>query len=108
MPRHPPPEPGPTAPVDAHQCARDYRLGRAGPADIEESSHDAVVLGDAVWDIHACTKISLPTIGLCSGGTGAAELQQAGADQVHAHPAELLEQLGSSILGELLERARGF
>lgn len=68
----------------------------------------AVFVGDAVWDIHACTKISLPIIGLCSGGTGAAELQEAGADQVHAHPAELLEQLESSILGELLERARGF
>lgn len=66
----------------------------------------AIFIGDAVWDVRACERLSMPVIGVCSGGTSAAELLDAGAIETHAHVAELLDQLEGSALGSLLEAAR--
>lgn len=100
--------------ISAATSSSDADRGKPAP-DILQAALEAVgvdagqalFVGDAVWDIHACAKISMPAIGLSCGGTSAAELREAGADQVYSRPAELLDQLEASALGELLGRARG-
>ena len=61
-----------------------------------------VAIGDTVWDVKAAEKAGVPCIGLTCGGISEAELREAGAVEVYADPADLLENLGESILGRLL------
>ncbi len=56
-------------------------------------------MGDTVWDVQAARNADLPSIALTCGGTGAGELRDAGADEVYADPAELLERFDDSLLG---------
>lgn len=65
---------------------------------------DAVFVGDAVWDMMAARRIGMPCIGVLCGGTGEAALRDAGADEVYSGPDELLENLDSSVIGQLLQR----
>jgi HAD superfamily hydrolase (TIGR01509 family) len=65
---------------------------------------DSVYVGDAVWDIYAAGKLDIPTIGLTSGGTSEAELRDAGAVEIYASPRDLLENLGTSMIGKLSAR----
>ena len=58
-----------------------------------------VVVGDTVWDGEAARRAGLPSIALTCGGIGAAELRDAGADEVYPDPAALLEHLDESPLG---------
>ncbi|WP_345763091.1 HAD family hydrolase [Diaminobutyricibacter sp. McL0608] len=58
----------------------------AGPAD-------AVMIGDSTWDIEAAARAHVRSIGVLSGGTGAAELLECGASQVVEDPAALLGQV---------------
>lgn len=60
-------------------------LDKAGLA-----ADEAIFVGDAVWDVHACSAAGLACIGLESGGTSAAELRAAGAVAVYSDAAELL------------------
>lgn len=62
----------------------------------------AVMVGDAVWDVESATRAGLPTIGVRSGGTSAAELLEAGAVAVYDGPRDLLDHLD-----EALARASG-
>jgi HAD superfamily hydrolase (TIGR01549 family) len=62
----------------------------------------AVMIGDATWDVHAASKVGVPTIGLLSGGFGDDELRSAGAVAVYEDPADLLASLD-----EALKIARG-
>lgn len=58
----------------------------------------AIVVGDAVWDVHAARDAGAPSIGVLTGGFSVAELTGAGAAWCCASPAELaahLEQTGS-------------
>jgi HAD superfamily hydrolase (TIGR01509 family) len=59
----------------------------------------ALVIGDAVWDISAAEKAGLPSIGLRCGGFSAAELRDAGAKGVYTDPKDLLEHLDETPLG---------
>ena len=61
----------------------------------------AVMVGDTVWDVMAAGRAGVPCIGLLSGGIGEAELREAGAVQVYAHPAALLGKLAASAIGQL-------
>ncbi|MGP5227627.1 HAD family hydrolase [Arthrobacter rhombi] len=70
------------------------------------AAEQAIFIGDAVWDVHACAKLGLPVIGLACGGTSAAELREAGALEVHEQAADLLAHLQVSALGRLLDAAR--
>jgi HAD superfamily hydrolase (TIGR01509 family) len=58
-----------------------------------------VVVGDTVWDVEAAKSAGLPCVGLLCGGISAAELS--GAVAVYDDPAALLDQLGSSPIGEV-------
>jgi len=58
---------------------------------------DCFVVGDAVWDLLAARRARMLSIGLLSGGYGAAELLDAGAYRVYRDAAELyasLDELG--------------
>ena len=64
----------------------DIALGRARvPASA------AVMIGDATWDFLAASPLGVRGIGLRSGGIGAAELREAGADETYRDAADLLE-----------------
>jgi HAD superfamily hydrolase (TIGR01509 family) len=61
----------------------------------------AVFIGDAVWDVLAAKQVGVPTIGLLSGGTSAAELTEAGAVAIYDDAAALLRELDSSPLAAI-------
>lgn len=58
----------------------------------------AVMVGDAVWDMEAASRAGVRSIGVLSGGTGRAELVEAGAAVVYDDVAELLRELDRSPL----------
>ena len=70
----------------------------AVPAD------QAVFVGDTVWDAQASQKAGVPCIGLLSGGIGREELADAGAAEIYAGPADLLDALPDSLLGKAVAR----
>jgi phosphoglycolate phosphatase-like HAD superfamily hydrolase len=45
--------------------------------------HDCLIVGDAVWDIHAARRSGMLSVGLLSGGVGEQELYNAGAMHVY-------------------------
>lgn len=53
----------------------------------------SVVVGDAVWDVRAAQDAGVPCVGLLTGGISEAELRDAGAVAVHAHPGALADHL---------------
>jgi HAD superfamily hydrolase (TIGR01549 family) len=55
--------------------------------------HDAVVVGDSVWDLLAARRARALGVGLLSGGYGQDELERAGAYRVYQDPADLLHHL---------------
>jgi HAD superfamily hydrolase (TIGR01509 family) len=59
---------------------------------------DAVMVGDAVWDIRAAGRAGVRAVGVLSGGISAAELRDAGAVEVHDDAAALLAALDRSVL----------
>jgi phosphoglycolate phosphatase-like HAD superfamily hydrolase len=59
-------------------------------------------VGDAVWDMHAAAALGIPAIAFTCGGTGAAELRNAGAVEVYEGPRDLLQNLQESAIGVLL------
>lgn len=59
----------------------------------------AVFVGDTVWDVQACQKAGLTCIALLTGGIGRDELREAGAVEIYAGPAELLNSLPDSLIG---------
>ncbi|MDT8914479.1 HAD family hydrolase [Amycolatopsis sp. PS_44_ISF1] len=61
----------------------------------------AVFVGDSIWDVVAAKRVSVPTIGLLSGGTSEAELTEAGAVKVYADAATLLDGLDGSPIGRM-------
>lgn len=63
---------------------------------------DAVLVGDAVWDMQAAAALAIPALGVTCGGTSAAELRAAGAAEVYEGPRDLLENLQASAIGRLL------
>jgi len=107
------PEPYPVRPHDAVCGAA--RAGNLGPDPTEGAPMPELrpaVLFDvdgtlldtnylhvlAWWQAIVDTR---PSIGLTCGGIGAAELREAGADAVHADPAELLERFDASPLARI-------
>lgn len=58
----------------------------------------AVFVGDTVWDVRACRKAGVPCVAVLTGGSGAAELREAGAVAVYDSPAELLREFDRSPL----------
>jgi HAD superfamily hydrolase (TIGR01509 family) len=59
---------------------------------------DAIMVGDAVWDMEAAGNAGVRSIGVRSGGYSDAELERAGAIAVYDDVAHLLRELDSSPL----------
>ncbi|VXC07332.1 Haloacid dehalogenase superfamily, subfamily IA, variant 3 with third motif having DD or ED/haloacid dehalogenase superfamily, subfamily IA, variant 1 with third motif having Dx(3-4)D or Dx(3-4)E [Arthrobacter sp. 9AX] len=96
--------------IDAATSANDAKESKPAPdilvAALEAigvEAADAVLVGDAVWDIKAAAALDIPAIGVTCGGVSAAELRDAGAVEVYEGPRHLLENLRSSAIGHLLD-----
>ncbi|GAA3449430.1 HAD family hydrolase [Dactylosporangium matsuzakiense] len=61
------------------------------------SAEEAVFVGDSVWDVHAAAQLSIPCIGLTSGGLCAAELLDHGAAAIYEDPQDLLDHLDEAL-----------
>ncbi|MGP3536604.1 HAD family hydrolase [Microbacterium sp. RD1] len=68
-------------------------LDRAGTAP-----QDAVMVGDAVWDVESAQRAGVRCVAVLSGGTGAEELRRAGAIAVYDDVAQILADLDDSPL----------
>jgi HAD superfamily hydrolase (TIGR01509 family) len=62
-----------------------------------------VLIGDTVWDVRAAERSGIPCIAVTSGGISEAELREAGAVEVYADVAELLERFDDSALARLAD-----
>ncbi|WP_133767740.1 HAD family hydrolase [Amnibacterium kyonggiense] len=62
----------------------------------EVAASDAVMIGDAVWDVQAAAAAGVRCIAVRSGGVGADELRDAGAIAVYDDVAALLDDLDES------------
>ncbi len=83
--------------IDEATSSSDAEASKPAPDILEValakaklSASDALFIGDAVWDVHASSKLGMPCIGLECGGTSAAELLEAGAFATYANARELL------------------
>jgi HAD superfamily hydrolase (TIGR01509 family) len=61
-----------------------------------------LLVGDSVWDVYAARRAGIPCVGLTCGGTGAAELRDAGAVEVYDDPARLCAVLDHSAIAKLV------
>jgi HAD superfamily hydrolase (TIGR01509 family) len=94
--------------ITAATSSADAEQSKPAPdileAALEQSGVDparAVFVGDAVWDVRASSALGIICIGLTCGGTGAAELREAGAVAVYDDPAALLRALDHSVIAKL-------
>ncbi|BBY15991.1 HAD family hydrolase [Mycolicibacterium litorale] len=69
-------------------------------------AHRAVFVGDAVWDIEACERAGVTSIGVLSGGVSRGELTEAGARAVFENAEDLRTHLEESPVAALLDRTR--
>jgi HAD superfamily hydrolase (TIGR01549 family) len=88
--------------ADAWTTSEDAEESKPDPDLIEEAlervrGSRAVMVGDAVWDVEAASKVDLPTIGLLTGGYSRQELLEAGAVAVYDDPADLLAHLEEAL-----------
>lgn len=88
--------------ADASKPAADILSAALAAAKLDAA--DAVFVGDAVWDGEAAKNAGLTFLGLTCGGTPREDLEKAGAAQVWRDPAELLDHLDESLIGELVTR----
>ena len=96
--------------VDAVTSAEDVDDAKPDPdiiatalAKASSTADEAVMVGDAVWDMEAARRAGVTPIGVLSGGTSADLLRAAGAVAVYDDVAELLTALD----GSPLNRAAG-
>jgi HAD superfamily hydrolase (TIGR01509 family) len=99
--------------IDVATSSSDAETGKPAPdildAALEQSglaAEQVVFLGDAVWDGYAARRAGIPFIALTCGGTPEQELRRAGAVEVWANPAELLDNLDKSVLASGAPAAR--
>jgi HAD superfamily hydrolase (TIGR01509 family) len=71
----------------------DPDLFEAAARKLGVDIHNAMVVGDSVWDLLAAQRARAFGVGLLSGGYGQDELERAGAYRVYQDPADLLAHL---------------
>jgi len=81
---------------DVERTKPDPDLVHAALEKVEED--DAVMVGDARWDVEAAAKAGVPTICVMTGGWSRQELTQAGAAAVYESVSELREKLDETPL----------
>lgn len=60
-----------------------------------------IVVGDTVWDVKSAKRAGLECIGLTCGGISVAELSEAGAVEVYADPADVVDHFDASPLATI-------
>ncbi|MFG2038563.1 HAD family hydrolase [Dactylosporangium sp. NPDC048998] len=80
------------------------RRGKSAPDIVETAlersglcAEEVVFVGDSVWDVRAAGRLSIPCIGVTSGGLCAAELLDHGAAAVYEDPQDLLDHLDEAL-----------
>ncbi|MBG7704503.1 HAD family hydrolase [Streptomyces sp. MC1] len=91
--------------IAATASADDVREGKPAPEPVEHAlelagvpASRAVFVGDTVWDMRAGSKAGVRCVGVLCGGIPRADLEEAGAEEVYADPADLLARLAESPL----------
>jgi HAD superfamily hydrolase (TIGR01549 family) len=84
--------------TDTATTAEDAEASKPDPELLDEAlarvgAHNAVMVGDSVWDVVAAKEAGVPAYGLLSGGYGRQELLDAGAVAVYDDPASLRARL---------------
>ncbi len=74
----------------------EVALDRAGVT----AAH-AVFIGDTVWDVEACKRAGVDTLGVLSGGVSRGELEKAGARRVFENALELCQHLDDTPIAAL-------
>lgn len=90
--------------IDTVTSADDAGESKPAPDIVEVAlrrsklnADEVVFVGDSVWDVQAAGAVSIPCIGLTSGGLCAAELLDHGAAAVYADPQDLLDNLDEAL-----------
>jgi HAD superfamily hydrolase (TIGR01509 family) len=78
---------------EVQRAKPDPDLFLAAAKKLSVGIHEAIVVGDSVWDLLAARRAGSLGIGLLSGGYGEEELQTAGAYRVYQDPQDLLNHL---------------
>jgi len=63
----------------------------------------SALIGDTVWDVEAAAKAGVRCVAVLTGGISEAELRDAGAVEVYADLADLLDRFDDSLLARLLD-----
>jgi HAD superfamily hydrolase (TIGR01549 family) len=92
-----------TSAEDVEQAKPDPDIVIAALEKANIPAERAVMVGDAVWDIAAAARAGVGCVAVQAGGTGAAELSEAGALAVYDDMAALLADLDASPLARLWE-----
>lgn len=87
-----------TSAEDAETAKPDPDIIEAALAHAGVTAEDAVMVGDAVWDVQAAARSGVRCVAVLTGGTGADELRGAGAVAVYDDVSTLLAELDRSIL----------
>jgi HAD superfamily hydrolase (TIGR01509 family) len=87
-----------TSAEDADSAKPDPDIIQAALERAHVAPGEAVMIGDAVWDVEAAARSGVRCIAVLSGGTGAGELRAAGAVAVYDDVAALHAALDDSIL----------
>jgi phosphoglycolate phosphatase-like HAD superfamily hydrolase len=95
---------GATTSGDVGSAKPSPDLLQTAVADHGPDAGRTVAIGDTIWDVRSARDAELPCIALTCGGISRAELVDAGADEVHDDPADLLAHLDDSLIGRV---ARG-
>jgi HAD superfamily hydrolase (TIGR01509 family) len=86
-----------TTSEDADRTKPHPELLEAALAKVGAKPSDALVIGDAVWDVEAGSRLGIPTVAVLCGGFGRDELLGAGAVATYDDPADLLTHLGEAL-----------
>ncbi len=95
-----------TSSGDAENSKPDPDILQAALAAGGLDAANTVFVGDSVWDVLAASELGIPTVGLASGGTSAAELREAGAVEVHKDIRALLTAFDDGALHRSQRPAR--
>lgn len=94
--------------VDETTSSQDVETAKPEPDIVRVALHragvtagQAVFVGDAVWDIEACMRAEVASIGLLSGGVSRDELTAAGATAVFDNPRDLLDHIDATRIANL-------
>ncbi|MEV7979615.1 HAD family hydrolase [Streptomyces sp. NPDC086519] len=89
--------------IAATASADDVTRGKPAPEPVEHAlelagvpADRAVFVGDTVWDMRAGTKAGVRCVGVLCGGIPRSDLVAAGAEEIYADPADLLDPLADS------------